>query len=332
MLLPFSGGVDALLLLIIAMILDACIGDARWLARLLPAPATLFATITARLDRRLNRIDRTDSTRRLRGALTALGLVALAILLGLALSFVARSVRFGAVLELLVLFRAVTLRLPWAVMGRTLGALEAGNLEAARDAVAPLTDRQCWSLDHYGVVRAAVEGMALRFACGLVAPAFWYALFGLAGLLGWAAIDGVARIIGHDVPRFRYFGAVARQLQRIAGFPAMLLAVLALLLAASFVPHGKALAGVRGVKAARRHPWGTMALPVAAVAGILDLALGGPRREGEMVVKEPWIGDGRARALARDLRVAMALYIVAALIMACLVMGAGVAVHYQLWT
>ena len=43
MLLPYSGGVDTLLLLIIALVLDACIGDSGLLRRFLPSPAALVA-------------------------------------------------------------------------------------------------------------------------------------------------------------------------------------------------------------------------------------------------------------------------------------------------
>ncbi|SNR90717.1 adenosylcobinamide-phosphate synthase [Azospirillum sp. RU38E] len=323
MLLPYLGGVDALLLLVIAIVLDACVGDSPWLARLLPTPATLVARLTARLDRRLNRIDRSEAARRARGALVSLCLLLGALSLGLVLAFAFREVRWGAVPELLLLARALSIRSAWTGMGQTLKALESGGVEAGREAVAPLTDRQTWSLDIHGVLRAAIEGGMLRLACGLAAPLFWYAVLGLPGLLGWAAIDGMAQVIGHDVPRFRQFGGVVRQLRRLAGWPPMLLATLALLLAGLFVPGCKALGGWRELATARRHPWGPLALPVAAAAGALDLAMAGPRREGEQVVKEPWLGRGRARATSRDLRAAMALYGVAGLLLVGLTVSAG---------
>ncbi|MDG5497857.1 hypothetical protein [Niveispirillum sp. BGYR6] len=47
------------------------------------------------------------------------------------------------------------------------------------------------------------------------------------------------------------------------------------------------------------------------------------RREGEQVVKEPWLGRGRARATSRDLRAAMALYGVAGLLLVGLTVSAG---------
>lgn len=323
MLLPYSGGVDTLLLLVIALILDACVGDSAALRRFLPGPADLAARLVSRLDRRLNRIDRTDSVRHARGSLVTLFLLTVGVLVGFCLSVLVRHLPAGGVVELLILLRCLTLRLPWSTMARAVTALEAGDVETARSAVGPLTDRQLWSLDDHGVARAGVEGAARALTHGVVAPSLFYALFGLAGLLGWAALDGAARIIGHGTPRHARFGALARQLTSLLGLPAALITTLVLLLASSFVPRGSAARGLRDVQAARGHPLGADALPVAAFAGVLDLSVAGPRREGDRVVKEPWLGSGRARALPRDLRTGMALYAISAVIGAGLVMGLG---------
>ncbi|MBP7340020.1 cobalamin biosynthesis protein [Niveispirillum sp.] len=328
MLLPYSGGVDALLLLVIALVVDACIGDSAWLRRFLPGPADLVARAMVRYDRRLNRIDRSDAVRRARGSLVTLLLLVLGGLVGFCLSVLVRHIPAGGFVELLVLVRCLTLRLPWGAMGRTVAALETRELETARQAVGPLTDRQLWSLDDHGVVRAGMEGAARALTHGVVAPALFYTLFGLAGLLAWAALDGTVRVIGHDTPRHAQFGALARRLSSLLGLPAALIATLVVLLSASFVPRASALRGLRDVKAARGHPMGADAMPVAAFAGVLDLSVAGPRREGERVVKEPWLGSGRARALPRDLRAAMALYAISALIAAGLVVVSGLAAAY----
>ncbi|NIQ56038.1 MAG: cobalamin biosynthesis protein, partial [Gemmatimonadetes bacterium] len=46
----------------------------------------------------------------------------------------------------------------------------------------------------------------------------------------------------------------------------------------------------------------------AAMAGGLDLALGGPVEEGGTPRRYPWIGDGRARAGVRDIRLALFVF------------------------
>jgi adenosylcobinamide-phosphate synthase len=50
------------------------------------------------------------------------------------------------------------------------------------------------------------------------------------------------------------------------------------------------------------------------MAGALDLALAGPRRYGALVVNDPWLGAGRARATPTDMRRALMVFVVACLI------------------
>ncbi|WP_244434217.1 cobalamin biosynthesis protein, partial [Azospirillum sp. B506] len=70
---------------------------------------------------------------------------------------------------------------------------------------------------------------------------------------------------------------------------------------------------------ARKHPSLNMGWPIAAIAGALGLALGGPHRDGGVVITENWIGDGRARATPADIGRALALSAVAALLLIGLV-------------
>ncbi|MFM2041910.1 MAG: cobalamin biosynthesis protein CobD [Pseudomonadota bacterium] len=321
MLLPLPGAAEAFLILLMALVVEACLGDLRWLDRVLPRPPALLAGAAAWADRRLNRIERSDGSRRLRGMLTVGVLAGAAVAAGAAVTVVSRTAAGGWLLELLILSRCLDLRGPWTGMRETAAALARGGVEEGRKTVAPLTDRQAWSLDIHGVIRAAVEHGAARLLTGLVAPVLFYALFALPGLLLWAAAAGMRRVIGHvTLPRYRYFGQAAAALHTGLGFLPALLTGLLLAGAALFVPNGRALGGLRTLREAAGHPAGVEAWPYAAMAGALDLSLAGPRREGEMVVPQAWIGRGRARATLHDLRPAISLFAVTAILAALLVM------------
>jgi adenosylcobinamide-phosphate synthase len=80
------------------------------------------------------------------------------------------------------------------------------------------------------------------------------------------------------------------------------------------------------VSDARKHPSFNMGWPIAATAGGLGLALGGPHRDGGVTITEPWIGPGRARATAADIGRALALTALADLLLAALVAGAILAI------
>lgn len=325
MLLPLPGGPEALLILLMALLIDAAVGDARPLDRFLPPPGLLAADAVRWFDKRLNRIDRSDGARRLRGGLVAVALVLLAVAAGAALTVLTRFAPWGWAVELLVVARAVGVRKPWAGLRDVLVALDTGGVAAGRDAVAALTDRQSWSLDLHGVVRAGVEAAARDLDRRSVGPILWYALLGLPGLLLWTTVEAMERAIGHATPRYIAFGRTAARLGRVLGWPSARLTALLIAIAALFVPRASGWSALRtAVRFAPGHPAGNAAWPAAALAGALGLALGGPRREGEATVSEPWLGDGRARALPRDIRPALVLYHVTVLVAAGLVAAAGV--------
>jgi adenosylcobinamide-phosphate synthase len=59
-------------LLLLALLMDAAVGDFRWLYRLVPHPVAALRALIGWLERRLNRETRGDKARLLRGALTVL--------------------------------------------------------------------------------------------------------------------------------------------------------------------------------------------------------------------------------------------------------------------
>lgn len=326
MLLPLPGGPESMLILLLALLIEAAVGDARLLARVAPTPGALVGAAARWFDKRLNRIDRSDGARRLRGTLVVLALMITAVGAGAAVTVLARFAPWGWALEMLVAARALSIRAPWVGLREVLTALETGGLDAGRKAVAPLTDRQSWSLDLHGVVRAGAEAAARDLGRRVVAPIFWYALLGLPGMLLWAAVDAMDRAIGHATPRYAHFGRAAAAMARLLGWLPARLTALLVAAAALFVPRARGWPALRAaLRSAPGHPAGGDAWPMAAMAGALDLSLGGPRREGETSVPEPWLGDGRARAQPRDLRPAMVLFHVTVIVAAALVAAGGLA-------
>ncbi|MCH7485506.1 MAG: cobalamin biosynthesis protein, partial [Proteobacteria bacterium] len=157
-----------------------------------------------------------------------------------------------------------------------------------------------------GVARAALESLAENFCDGLVAPVFWYVLFGFPGLLVYKAVNTMDSMIGHTSARYRAFGMAAAKLDDALSYiPARISAGL-IAMAALFVPTanaGRAIAVIKRDAGKHRSP--NAGWPEAAMAGALDLALAGPRRYGGEVVGDPWIGDGRAQANRQDIRRAL---------------------------
>ncbi len=313
-------GPHPLILLLFALILDAYIGDPPGIYRLVPHPVALMGRMAAGLERRLNREERGAVTRRVRGVLVVVVLVGLATAAGVAIERLARAVPFGWFVELLLVMTLIAQNALYRHVKAVARALEDGGVDEGRAAVAHIVGRNPASLDEHGVARGAIESCAENLSDGVVAPVFWYVLLGLPGLLAYKMINTLDSEIGHRSPRYREFGATAARLDDAINYLPARLTGLIVALAALFVPAANPLRALGAMLSdARKHRSLNAGWPEAAMAGALDLALAGPRRYGEAVVKDAWMGDGRARAMPLDIRRSLYLFVVACLIDAGLV-------------
>jgi len=306
-------GAEALGLLLLALVLDAIFGETPF--RLITHPVVLIGRVIAWADRRLNRIERTNRERLVRGGLVTVALVTAAAAIGAAIHFVAVLMPFGWFVEMFVMTALIAQRSLYDHVARVAQALASDGLTGGRQAVAHIVGRDPNALDEHGVCRAAIESLAENFSDGVVAPVFWTLLFGLPGLLAYKTINTLDSMIAHKTPRYLYFGRVAARLDDAANWIPARISGLILATAALFTPGARPGAALRTMIAdAGKHKSPNAGWPEAATAGALDLALAGPRKYPEMTVNDPWIGAGRARATTGDIRAALRLYILACLV------------------
>jgi adenosylcobinamide-phosphate synthase len=302
---------DALVVLVIALAADAVIGDPDAIWRRWPHPVTWIGILIGHFDRTMNR--EADSFQRRK----IMGVVALSLLLlfcgmaALAVDALLRALpghpwTTGLIASVLIAQNSL-----YVHVGRVRDAFASGGLEAARKAVSMIVGRNPESLDEAGVSRAAIETTAENFSDGVVAPAFWFALLGLPGLVLYKAINTADSMIGHRSARHEAFGWAAARLDdwvnlipaRIAGGLMALVAPLA---------GGSPAVSLRiMLRDARLHKSPNAGWPEAAMAGALGVALAGPRRYGDRVVEDPFL-NAQARQQATPADVSRALILLAA--------------------
>ncbi len=313
------GGPGPLLLLLAALAINGYAAGP--LATFLPpGPASLASRLGNWLDRKLNRPERGDATRLARGALVVTVFAIAALALGELIHLLARALPYGWSLEGLTLLACLQVREPWERVRNVRRALVHQGREAARAAVSDLTRRDPAALDDHAIGRAAIEAVAKHLNQGVVTPAFWYILFGLPGMLLWACVNGLDEAIGHRSPRYEHFGRLtARFCDVLNVLPARLTGLL-IVVAAAFLGSAKPIPALKTlIKDARFHRSLNAGWPEAAMAGALGLALGGPYRQGEVTIREVWIGQGRARATSTDIDRALALHALTCLVFAGLI-------------
>jgi adenosylcobinamide-phosphate synthase len=296
------------LVLALALAIDRLVGDPPWLWRRLPHPAVVMGRAVEWLDRQFNKAGESSKVNRQRGTLALAIAVIAAIVIGIAATLLLRLLPFGWGLE--AVFVAVLLALKSLVdhvaeVERALGNM---GVKAGRQAVAKIVGRDVNVLDEAGVARAAIESAAENFSDGVVAPAFWFLLLGLPGLLVYKLANTADSMIGNRSPRHFAFGwATARFDDLLNLVPARLSALLIVATAALIRLDARSAADI-AMRDARTHKSPNAGWPEAAVAGALGLALGGPRRYGAEEVDGAWLNPGaRTMATPHDIGAAIRL-------------------------
>jgi adenosylcobinamide-phosphate synthase len=310
MLQSMSDPYGRVLILIIAFGIEAMLAYPAAVFRAIGHPVSWIGALIAALDSALNRPDTSFAARRAAGVATVLLLLAGSLVVGALLEMVARDLPylgFGvAVLVVATLIAAGNLDQHVRAVA---AALRAEGLAGGRRSIAKIVGRDPDALDQAAVCRAAIESLAENASDAVTAPALWFLVGGLPGIIAYKAVNTADSMIGHMSEHHRAFGWAAARLDDLVNLPASRLTGLMFVAAAALVPGASAPSAWQAYRRdARLHRSPNAGWPEAAMAGALGLRIAGPRVYGGVLVDDHWMGDGRAEATAQDIDRALMIY------------------------
>lgn len=259
--------------LALAMVLDALLGEPDWLWKRLPHPAVLAGRLIGWADGRFN----AGRHRKWRGAMLVLALVVVGGVIGTALSALGPLVEvIGA--AILLAQKSLVTHVRAVADGLRM------SLPQGRRAVSMIVSRDTADMPAEGVARSAIESAAENLSDGVVAPAFWFLVAGLPGILIYKLINTADSMIGYRTPRHIDFGRAAARLDDLLNLvPARLTALIIALLSGR-------MGDWRDIRAdAVRHRSPNAGWPEAAMARVLGVALAGPRAYDGVMQPFPWV-------------------------------------------
>ncbi len=259
--------------LVLAMALDAVMGEPKSLWDRIPHPAVLMGRTIDWADNRFNN----GEDKRQKGVI-ALGLL---ILFWVVLAGILSS--FGWVVQII----CAAILLAQKSLVEHVEAVASGlrqTITRGRKAVAMIVGRDTAQMDEPAVARAAIESAAENFSDVVIAPAFWFLIAGLPGIVLYKLVNTADSMIGHRTPRHEEFGwAAARLDDWLNWVPARLSAILILL------SHGRPDLW-RGLPTeARQHRSPNAGWPESAMARVLNVSLSGPRAYHGQMQDFPWV-------------------------------------------
>lgn len=274
-------------LLVPALLLDAALGEPKWIWDRYPHPAVLMGRLVGWCDQRFN----TGANKRLKGVAVMAALAMGAVALG-------RFVHFLPDFGIIEIFLTAIL-LAQRSLVQHVAAVATGlrnSLKDGRRAVAMIVGRDTDVLDRSGVARSAIESAAENLSDGVIAPAFWYLIGGLPGLMLYKITNTADSMIGHMTPRHQQFGWAAARFDDLLNLiPARLSALLVALTNNWHDPKPI-------LRDAPLHRSPNAGWPEAAVACVQGIALAGPRSYHGQMTDYPWVyPEGRRELGPQDI-------------------------------
>lgn len=264
--------------LLAGVALDLAIGDPRWL----PHPVRGIGWL-ARVCERMLRV--TGMPLRISGSLFWL------MVAGSFTLFVWATVRLNHWFSIYWIYSLLAGRDLDVEAGRVVHALERNDPGGAREQLSWIVGRDTATLEEPEIVRATVETVAENLNDGVIAPLFYLAIGGPAGMAAYKAINTLDSTVGYKNERYGEFGWASARIDDLANFiPARVTAVLIWI--AALLPGFDARRAFRmTLRDGGNQPSPNSGYPEAAVAGALGVKLGGLNYYGGVPSLKAGLGD-----------------------------------------
>ncbi|NLT99858.1 MAG: cobalamin biosynthesis protein [Pseudomonas lundensis] len=264
------------LLCVAGVALDALLGEPRrW------HPLVAFGRMADRIEQRFNSGGRGWRSH----GVTAWVLAVIPLtILATALSWLPY---LGWLVDILALYCALGMRSLGEHVQPVADALRRQDLDEARTRVGYLVSRQTSELDATDVARAATESVLENGSDAVFAAIFWFAVAGAPGVVLYRLSNTLDAMWGYRNERFERFGWAAARIDDVLNYiPARLVAL-------TYAVLGKTRAALRCWRQQAPHWDSPNAGPVmAAGAGALGVALGGPAIYHGELHERPQLGEG----------------------------------------
>lgn len=279
-----------LLMLWLGWLLDRLFGDPPGIPHLIVG----FGKVISWAERRFNQ----GENRRLKGGAVALILIiGVALLTCLLLQVVPiwLSVLLGGILVYYCLAGTTLIAEVKEVFLQLTVSLDAGRSQLSK-----IVGRDTMDLSEEECKRAALETLAENLSDGVIAPLFWFALFGVPGMVAYKMINTLDSMIGYLNERYRDFGFIAAKVDDIANYiPARLTALLMLVVNKKWQLFPKVM------KEGKKHTSPNSGYPEAALALMLGCQFGGSHYYGGVLMPKPVIGAQQKPLTPHDLHFAL---------------------------
>lgn len=194
---------------------------------------------------------------------------------------------------------------------QVLGQLQINQLDQARQALSALCSRDPSKLSKDEILNASIASIAENLCDSVIAPLFYYMLFGIPGAIAYRTVNTLDAMIGYRDER-RYVGAASARLDDILNWIPARLSALLLLASAMILRYPVSRAWAIAWRDHDKTPSPNGGWSMATMAGILGLQISKPGIYQ--------LGDARGPSHEQDLLASWTLAQISSLLFTLLVM------------
>ncbi|MGC1401587.1 MAG: adenosylcobinamide-phosphate synthase CbiB [Thermodesulfobacteriota bacterium] len=227
----------------------------------------------------------------------------------------------GSLLVIVLAYTTLATRSLHLEAARVVKALKEGRVLEARRNLSRIVGRDTEHLTYPEILKAVLETLAENLSDGIIAPLFYLLLGGVPLAMAFKTVSTLDSMVGYKDNRYLHFGWASARLDDLFNYiPAritgLLICLLAWLLGLSFEEAWR----IRK-RDGQKSESPNAAIPEAALAGALQIQLGGPAiYDGEKCDK-PYLGDDRSEITMADYKKTVMIIYGSSLVMAVIVFG-----------
>lgn len=175
--------------------------------------------------------------------------------------------------------------------GKAVGEpLTQGNIQDAREQLWRIVSRDTQDLNATQMSTATVETLTENTHDAVIAPIFWFLLFGAPGVLLFRLANTLDAMWGYKNTRYKYFGKFSARVDDVLGWLSARLTVCLFILVS--ISRGRILGCEKIIHWARSWYSPNAGPVMAAGAFVLNVRLGGPAPYHGVLKTRPWLGTG----------------------------------------
>ncbi|MFH0771550.1 MAG: adenosylcobinamide-phosphate synthase CbiB [Candidatus Omnitrophota bacterium] len=272
--------------IIAAYILDLIFGDPRWF----PHPVKIIGWFAKKLETLL--INETFN-KRISGVLFLFIIVFSVFFVTFCIVKIAESVNLylGMAISAIFIYTSLSVKDLRLESMKVFEKLRVDDLPSTRQKLSLIVGRDTASLDRREIIRATIETVAESVVDGIISPLFFAFAGGAPLAMAYKAVNTLDSMVGYKNERYKDFGWASAKVDDFVNFiPARIAGLL--------LPVAGWLSGFNGLKSwhivlrdGAKNPSPNSGIPEAAVAGALEIRLGGLNFYNSLPVFKPFIGD-----------------------------------------